>query len=92
MANDGFVASAREIRGAVKHVVGKAGGDAMLMSDGQADGMEGKVQDTVGSHDEVLERICARLRDSLPAIEINIEHFPTNRSRFVSRKSDKTRM
>jgi len=90
---DGFVASAKEIRGAVKHVVGTAaGGDAMLMSDGKAGEMEGNVQNTIGRHDDVLEEICARLRKSLPGIEITIEHFPANRSRFASSKCDKTRM
>jgi uncharacterized protein YjbJ (UPF0337 family) len=79
MEKHGFVASAKEIRFAVKHVVGKAGGDAEPMSDGKADRMEGKVQNTVGSREDVLEEICARLRNSLPAIEITIEHFPAKR-------------
>jgi uncharacterized protein YjbJ (UPF0337 family) len=92
MDKDGFVASAREIRGAVRHVVGKAVGDTEPMSDSKADRMEGKVQNSVGRHDAVLEEICARLRDKLPAIEITIDHFPANRSRFASSKCDKTRM
>jgi uncharacterized protein YjbJ (UPF0337 family) len=79
MEKHGFVASAKEIRGAVKHVLGKTVGDAEPMSDGKADRMEGKVQNTVGSREDVLEEICARLRNSLPAIEITIEHFPAKR-------------
>jgi uncharacterized protein YjbJ (UPF0337 family) len=75
MEKHGFIASAKEIRGPVKHVVGKLVGDAEPMSGGKTDRMEGKVQTTVGSREDKLEEICAKLRNSLPAIEITIGYF-----------------
>jgi uncharacterized protein YjbJ (UPF0337 family) len=79
MEKHGFIASAKDIRGTVKHVVGKLVADAEPMSDGKANRMEGKVQTTVGSREEKLEDICARLRNSLPAIEITIGYFLVGR-------------
>jgi uncharacterized protein YjbJ (UPF0337 family) len=79
MDRDRFVASAKQVRGAVELVIGKAVAYAELVSDGKADRIGGKVQNAVGRHDAVLEGICARLRDSLPAIEITIEYFPARR-------------
>jgi uncharacterized protein YjbJ (UPF0337 family) len=93
MEKHGFIASAKEIRGPVKHVVGKLVGDAEPMSGGKTDRMEGKVQTTVGSREDKLEEICAKLRNSLPAIEITIGYFLVGGGcRFESRKCEKTRM
>jgi uncharacterized protein YjbJ (UPF0337 family) len=45
---DRVVGSAKQIKGAVKQVVGKAIGDAKLESEGTADQVEGKVQNAIG--------------------------------------------
>jgi uncharacterized protein YjbJ (UPF0337 family) len=42
MDKDRIAGSAKEIKGAVKQVVGKAVGDAKLQSEGKADKIEGK--------------------------------------------------
>jgi uncharacterized protein YjbJ (UPF0337 family) len=55
MDSDRVVGSAKEIKGAVKQVVGKAIGDAKLESDGKADTIEGKVQNAVGSLKDTLK-------------------------------------
>jgi uncharacterized protein YjbJ (UPF0337 family) len=49
MDKDPLVGSAKQIKGAVKQVVGKAVGDAKLGSEGTADKVEGKIQNAVGS-------------------------------------------
>ena len=45
---DRVVGSAKQIKGAVKQVVGRAVGDAKLESEGKADKIEGKVQYAIG--------------------------------------------
>ena len=45
---DRVVGSAKQIKGAVKQVVGRAVGDAKLESEGKTDKIEGKVQNTIG--------------------------------------------
>lgn len=55
MDKDRIEGSAREIKGAVKQVVGKAVGDAKLESDGKADRIEGKVQNAVGGIKDTLK-------------------------------------
>ena len=45
---DRIVGSRKQIRGAVKQVVGKAIGDSKLESEGNADKMEGKIQNAIG--------------------------------------------
>ncbi len=49
MDKDRIAGSAKEIKGAVKQVAGKAVGDAKLEADGAADKIEGKVQNAIGS-------------------------------------------
>jgi uncharacterized protein YjbJ (UPF0337 family) len=49
MNKDRVAGSAKEIKGAVKQVVGKAAGDAKLQSEGKADKVEGKVQNAIGT-------------------------------------------
>jgi uncharacterized protein YjbJ (UPF0337 family) len=51
---DRIAGSAKEMKGAVKQVVGKAVGDAKLESDGKADKMEGKVQNAIGGLKDAL--------------------------------------
>jgi uncharacterized protein YjbJ (UPF0337 family) len=48
MDKDRTVGSGQQIKGAVKQAVGKAVGDAKLESEGQADQVEGKVQNAIG--------------------------------------------
>jgi uncharacterized protein YjbJ (UPF0337 family) len=52
--NGRLVGSARQIKGAVKQVVGKAVGDAKLESDGKADKIKGKVQNAIGGLKDTL--------------------------------------
>jgi uncharacterized protein YjbJ (UPF0337 family) len=55
MDKDRVVGSAKQIKGAVKQVVGKAVGDAKLESEGTADKIEGKVQNAVGALKDTLK-------------------------------------
>jgi uncharacterized protein YjbJ (UPF0337 family) len=45
---DRVVGSAKQVKGEVKQVIGKAVGDAKLESEGKADKIEGKVQNAIG--------------------------------------------
>jgi uncharacterized protein YjbJ (UPF0337 family) len=56
MDEDRVVGSAKQGKGAVKQVIGKAMGDAKLESDGKADKIEGKVQNAIGSLNDTLNR------------------------------------
>ncbi len=55
MDKNRLAGSAKQIKGAVKQVVGKAVGDAKLESDGNADKIEGKVQNTIGGIKDILK-------------------------------------
>jgi uncharacterized protein YjbJ (UPF0337 family) len=55
MDKDRVVGSAKQVKGAVKQVVGKAVGDAKLESEGTADKVEGKVQNAIGSLKDTLK-------------------------------------
>ena len=55
MDKDQVVGSAKQIKGAVKQVVGKAIGDAKLESEGRADKVEGKVQNAIGGLKDKLK-------------------------------------
>jgi uncharacterized protein YjbJ (UPF0337 family) len=48
MDKDRVIGSAKVVKGKVKVAVGKAIGDAKLETEGQADKVEGKVQNAVG--------------------------------------------
>jgi uncharacterized protein YjbJ (UPF0337 family) len=48
MDKDRVVGSVKQVKGTVKQVVGKVVGDAKLESEGQADKVEGKVQNAIG--------------------------------------------
>ena len=54
MDKDRIAGSAKEIKGAVRQVAGKALGDAKLEADGKADKIEGKVQNAVGGLKDTL--------------------------------------
>ncbi len=55
MDKDRIVGSGKQIKGAVKRAVGKAVGDAKLESEGKADRLEGKVQNTIGGLKDTLK-------------------------------------
>jgi uncharacterized protein YjbJ (UPF0337 family) len=55
MDKNRIVGAAKQVKGSVKEVVGKAVGDAKLQSDGQADRVEGKVQNVIGSLKDTLK-------------------------------------
>ncbi len=55
MDKDRIVGSGKQIKGAVKQVVGKADGDAKLESEVKADRIEGKVQNTIGGLKDTLK-------------------------------------
>ncbi len=49
MDKDRVIGSAKVVKGKVKVATGKAIGDAKLVSKGEADKIEGKVQNAIGS-------------------------------------------
>lgn len=55
MDKDRIVGSAKQVKGEVKKVVGKAVGDAKLESEGKADKLEGKVQNVIGGLKDTLK-------------------------------------
>ena len=52
---DRVVGSAKQIKGAVKQVVGRAVGDGKLESESKTDKIEGKVQNTIGGVKDTLK-------------------------------------
>jgi uncharacterized protein YjbJ (UPF0337 family) len=55
MDKDRIVGSAKQVKGAVKQVVGQAVGDAKLESEGRADKIEGKVQNAIGGIKDTIK-------------------------------------
>jgi uncharacterized protein YjbJ (UPF0337 family) len=55
MNKNRIVGSAKQIKGAMKEVVGKTVGDAKLESDGKADKIEGKAQNAIGGLTDALK-------------------------------------
>jgi uncharacterized protein YjbJ (UPF0337 family) len=55
MDKDRVVGSAKQVKGAVKQVVGKAVGDAKLESEGKTDRIAGKVQNAIGGIKDTLK-------------------------------------
>ena len=55
MDKDRIAGSAKQVKGAVKEVVGKAVGDTKLESEGKADKIEGKVQNAIGGVKDTLK-------------------------------------
>ena len=54
MDKDRLAGSAKVVKGTVKQAVGKAVGDAKLQSEGNADKIEGKVQNAVGGFKDTV--------------------------------------
>jgi len=55
MDKDRVVGSAKQVKGAVKQVVGKAVGDTKLESEGKTDRIAGKVQNAIGGIKDTLK-------------------------------------
>jgi uncharacterized protein YjbJ (UPF0337 family) len=55
MDKDRIAGSAKQVKGTVKQVIGKAVGDAKLQSEGMADKTEGKVQNAIGGLKDVVK-------------------------------------
>jgi uncharacterized protein YjbJ (UPF0337 family) len=55
MDKDRIVGSAKQIMGTVKQVVGKAVGDTKLKAEGNADKIEGQVQNAIGGVKDTLK-------------------------------------
>lgn len=56
MNKDRIVGAAKQMKGAVESAVGAVTGDAKLKADGQADKLEGKVQNAVGGLKDALKK------------------------------------
>ncbi len=48
MDKDRIVGSAKQVKGSIEEVVGKAVGDSKLQADGEADQTKGRIQNAVG--------------------------------------------
>jgi uncharacterized protein YjbJ (UPF0337 family) len=55
MDKDRIAGSAKEVKGTVKQVIGKAVGDAKLQSEGMADKTEGKIQNAIGGFKDTIK-------------------------------------
>jgi uncharacterized protein YjbJ (UPF0337 family) len=55
MDKDRVAGSAKQVKGTLKQAVGKVVGDAKLESEGQADKVEGKIQNAIGSLKDTLK-------------------------------------
>jgi uncharacterized protein YjbJ (UPF0337 family) len=56
MDKDRVVGAAKEIKGSIKETIGKAVGDAKLLSEGKADKVEGRVQNAIGGLKDALKK------------------------------------
>lgn len=52
--------SAKQVKGTIKELVGKATGDAKLESEGKADKVEGKIQNAVGGIKDTVREIVKK--------------------------------
>lgn len=55
MDKDRVIGSAKQIKGTVKQVVGKAVGDTKLQAEGNADKIDGRVQNAIGGVKDTLK-------------------------------------
>ena len=60
MDKDRIAGSAREIKGTVKEIIGKAVGDAKLQADGKTDQAVGKVQNAIGGAKDALRDVLKK--------------------------------
>jgi uncharacterized protein YjbJ (UPF0337 family) len=62
MDKDRIVGAAKEIKGSIKETIGKAVGDAKLVSEGKVDKIEGKVQNAIGGLKDALKEATTEVR------------------------------
>jgi uncharacterized protein YjbJ (UPF0337 family) len=55
MDKDRIVGSTKQVKGAVKQVIGKAVGDSKLQAEGMAGKTEGKVQNAIGGLKDAIK-------------------------------------
>ena len=60
MDKDRVAGSAKQVKGTIKELVGKAIGDAKLESEGKADKVEGKIQNTAGGIKDTVREIIEK--------------------------------
>lgn len=60
MDKDRVAGSAKQIKGTIKELVGKATGDAKLESEGKADKVEGEIQNAVGGIKDTVREIVKK--------------------------------
>ena len=60
MDKDRVAGSAKQVKGTIKELVGKATGDTKLESKGKADKLEGKIQNAVGSIKDTVREIVKK--------------------------------
>jgi len=60
MDKDRIIGSSKQIKGSIKEAVGKATGDAKLQSDGEADKIEGKVQNAIGGIKDAIRNLVKK--------------------------------
>lgn len=56
MDKDRIAGAAKEIKGSIKKTIGKVAGDAKLQSEGEAEKVEGKVQNAFGGFKDALKK------------------------------------
>ena len=60
MDKDRVAGSAKQVKGKIKELVGKAIGDTKLESEGKADKVEGKIQNAVGGIKDSVREIIEK--------------------------------
>ena len=60
MDKDPVAGSAKQVKGKIKELVGKAIGDTKLESEGKADKVEGKIQNAVGGIKDSVREIIEK--------------------------------
>ena len=60
MDKDRVAGSAKQVKGTIKELVGKAIGDAKLESEGKADKVEGKIQNAAGGIKDSVREIIEK--------------------------------
>ena len=60
MDKDRVAGSAKQVKGKIKELVGKATGDTKLESEGKADKVEGKIQNAVGGIKDSVREIIEK--------------------------------
>ena len=60
MDKDRVAGSAKQVKGTIKELVGKAIGDTKLESEGKADKVEGKIQNAVGGIKDTVREIVEK--------------------------------